>query len=89
MGAGIGGRLHAHGVEVRTSLTGRSEASARRAAAAGMLAAEDDDIAACDMILSIVPPGQALALAERLRPAISRAARSPCMRTATRLVRRR
>jgi 3-hydroxyisobutyrate dehydrogenase-like beta-hydroxyacid dehydrogenase len=42
-----------------------------------MVAVDDDEIAACEMILSIVPPGQALALANRLRPALARAPRRP------------
>jgi 3-hydroxyisobutyrate dehydrogenase-like beta-hydroxyacid dehydrogenase len=77
MGSGVGGRLAQNGVEVRTSLTGRSEASAKRAKAAGMNAADDAQIAACDIILSIVPPGEALGLAERLAPALRAATKKP------------
>jgi len=75
MGSGVGGRLAQNGVEVRTSLAGRSEATVARAKAAGMVGVSDDQIAAAGIILSIVPPGEALGLAERLAPAL-RAART-------------
>ena len=77
MGSGVGGRLAQNGIAVRTALGGRSAASVKRAKAAGMLAASDAEIAACDFILSIVPPGEALALAERLAPALRAAATKP------------
>jgi len=66
MGSGVGRRLAESGCRVLTSLEGRSVASRERALAAGMADASDAEIAACDMILSVVPPGDALALAERL-----------------------
>jgi 3-hydroxyisobutyrate dehydrogenase-like beta-hydroxyacid dehydrogenase len=68
MGAAVGKRLADHGVKVLTSLTGRSPASAARAQAAGMTPASDTEIAAADFVLSILPPGDALALAERFAP---------------------
>lgn len=77
MGSGVGGRLTQNGVEVRTSLAGRSAASAQRAQAAGMRDSTDAEIAACDIILSIVPPGEALGLAERLAPVLRAAAKKP------------
>ena len=55
-----------------TSLTGRSEASAKRAKAAGMRAVDDAQLMEADLFLSIVPPGDALALAERFRPLLRR-----------------
>jgi L-threonate 2-dehydrogenase len=64
MGAGVGKRLTSHGVRVLTALAGRSEATVARARAAGMAAASDEEIAAADFILSILPPGEALALAQ-------------------------
>jgi 3-hydroxyisobutyrate dehydrogenase-like beta-hydroxyacid dehydrogenase len=70
MGAGVATRLTANGVRVLTSLDGRSAASKHRAADAGMTAASDAEIAGVDILLSIVPPGQALALAEKLQPAL-------------------
>ena len=68
MGAAIGGVLVQHGVDARTMLAGRSPASAARAAAAGLRAVDLDGIAEAAIILSIVPPGEAMALAERLAP---------------------
>jgi putative dehydrogenase len=68
MGAAVGKRLVDNGLKVLTSLTGRSRETAARAKAAGMVAANDEEIAATDFILSILPPGDALALAERFVP---------------------
>lgn len=73
MGAGIGARLSEQGARVLTSLQGRSQASAQRAAAAGMTDADDAAIAKSDFILSVVPPGDALVLAQRLAPALKAA----------------
>jgi len=70
MGAAVGQRLVDNGVKVLTSLQGRSAETAARAKAAGMAAAGDDEIAASDFILSILPPGDAVALAERFQPAL-------------------
>ncbi len=78
MGSAVAARLVQHGVEVRTSLAGRSPASAERARQAGMRAVDDDAaIAACDIILSIIPPGEAVTLARRFAPALAAAARKP------------
>jgi 3-hydroxyisobutyrate dehydrogenase-like beta-hydroxyacid dehydrogenase len=70
MGAAVGKRLVDNGVKVLTSLKGRSAETAARAKAAGMAAAGDEEIAASDFILSILPPGDAVALAERFQPAL-------------------
>src|SRR5689334_20576314 len=77
MGAAVGARLVAHGVAVRTMLGGRSAASVERARQAGLEDADEDGIAAADFVLSIVPPAEALPLAERLAPALARAGRKP------------
>jgi len=77
MGAGIAKRLTENGVEVRTSLAGRSAASARRAAEAGMVDATEAQLAEADFFLSIVPPGDALDLVRRLAPALTAANRKP------------
>jgi len=77
MGSAVAKRLTSTGAEVRTLLTGRSAATVARARAAGMTAASHDQIAEADFILSIVPPGQAIALAESLVPAIRAARRKP------------
>jgi L-threonate 2-dehydrogenase len=72
MGAGVGKRLKERGAEVRTLLSGRSEASAGRAKAAGMqpVADERELLAGADYFLSILPPDQAEGLASRLAPAL-------------------
>jgi putative dehydrogenase len=72
MGAAVAQRLTENGVEVRTLLDGRSAASTARAAAAGMRPVNEAAVAEVDILLSIVPPGDALALAERLAPALAR-----------------
>ena len=77
MGSAVATRLTAAGVQVRTSLTGRSAATVARARAAGMTDADNAQLAEADFILSIVPPGEALALAERLAPAMRAANRKP------------
>lgn len=77
MGAGVAKRLHENGVRVLTSLEGRSAASAQRAKDAGMVSAGWPDIAAADIILSIVPPGEALALAHHLAPLLTAVNKKP------------
>src|ERR1700749_864266 len=77
MGSAVGARLVENGIEVRTSLVGRSDATIARAKAAGMVGASDEQVAASDIILSILPPGDALGLAERLSPALRAAAKKP------------
>ena len=68
MGSGVGRRLHESGATVRTLLSGRSASSAERARAAGMEAAADEHalLAGADFFLSILPPGEAEPLAQRL-----------------------
>jgi 3-hydroxyisobutyrate dehydrogenase-like beta-hydroxyacid dehydrogenase len=70
MGAAVGKRLVDNGVKVLTSLKDRSEETATRAKAAGITVAGDEEIAASDFILSILPPGDAVTLAERFQPAL-------------------
>ena len=77
MGAGMGLRLREGGATVLTNLNGRGEASLRRAAAAGMADVSLDEIAGADLVLSIVPPGSAVALAERLVPSLRASATKP------------
>ncbi len=69
MGAAVGGRLARHGVRVVTP-AGRSAASRQRAEAAGIALVPEADLAGADMLFAIVPPGVALATAERLRPCL-------------------
>jgi len=77
MGAGVAGRLTENGITVLTSLAGRGEASAARAKAAGMQAVDDRALADADFLLSIVPPGDSLGLAQRLAPVLSAANKKP------------
>ena len=79
MGSGVARRLHERGAAVITQLAGRSAASAARAERAGAIPVSSDDelVAQSSFILSIVPPGDAVALAARLAPAIRRAGRKP------------
>lgn len=79
MGSGVGRRLRERGARVITSLAGRSEASVARATAAGFepMASDDAMVAEAAIILSIVPPGDALGLAKRLEPALTGAAHRP------------
>jgi 3-hydroxyisobutyrate dehydrogenase-like beta-hydroxyacid dehydrogenase len=77
MGAGVGRRLTENRVTVLTSLAGRSEESVKRAREAGMQPVEDRALAEADFLLSILPPGDALAIANRLAPALTAANRKP------------
>lgn len=79
MGASVGQRLHARGAMVKTSLKSRSEASRARAREAGMVPVEDDLtlVTGADFVLSIVPPGEAKAFAERMAPALAKLDRKP------------
>jgi L-threonate 2-dehydrogenase len=79
MGAGIAARLSAHGGRVLTSLAGRSPASAARAKAAGMTALDDDArlVAEADFLLSVIPPGDAVAFARRFAPHLAKSAKKP------------
>jgi 3-hydroxyisobutyrate dehydrogenase-like beta-hydroxyacid dehydrogenase len=71
MGASLAQRLRQRGAEVAVTLAGRGPASAKRAAG---LALKDSETALAqwaDVVLSILPPGDALALAERLAPVMA------------------
>lgn len=77
MGAGTAARLTSNGVDVVTWLEGRSSASRARAEKAGMRGVDLAGIAAADIILSIVPPSDALALAEQLAPTLKASKNKP------------
>lgn len=64
MGTALARRLNAHGARVRCELSGRGAESRARAEAAGLHACGPDELAQADLVLSVVPPGQALAAAE-------------------------
>jgi 3-hydroxyisobutyrate dehydrogenase-like beta-hydroxyacid dehydrogenase len=77
MGAAVGARLAEKGADVITSLGGRSAASAERAKKAQMRAVSDAQIPDAAIILSIVPPSDALGLAQRLAPVLRAAVHKP------------
>ena len=77
MGSAVGGRLVERGVDVITSLAGRSRASSERAERSGMRGVPEAEIAKAAFVLSIVPPSEALGLAERLAPILSAARAKP------------
>jgi hypothetical protein len=66
MGSAIAARLVEHGARVLTSLDGRSGATVERARTAGMEDVSPKTITTANLILSIVPPGEAVALAKGL-----------------------
>jgi 3-hydroxyisobutyrate dehydrogenase-like beta-hydroxyacid dehydrogenase len=70
MGAGLAGVLTRHGVSVITSLEGRSPDSAKRARDAGMGAVAFSDMTRADILLSILPPGEALPFAQQIAPSL-------------------
>ena len=78
MGSAVGRRLAEHGVRVLTSVAGRSARSVARARDCGMEAVCDRTIAGeAEIILSIVPPAEAVALARRLAGPLAEVARGP------------
>jgi 3-hydroxyisobutyrate dehydrogenase-like beta-hydroxyacid dehydrogenase len=81
MGAAVGRRLHEAGARVVTSLVGRSAQSVARVRGAGLEVVDDNDddslVRDADFVLSIVPPGVAIEVAERLRGPLSRARSKP------------
>src|SRR5580658_3273644 len=70
MGAAVGKRLVDNGLKVLTSLKGRSQDTQARAKQAGIAGASDEEIVASDFILSILPPGDALSLAQHFAPVL-------------------
>jgi 3-hydroxyisobutyrate dehydrogenase-like beta-hydroxyacid dehydrogenase len=79
MGAAVGCRLRESGARVVTSLAGRSEDSVARVHNAGLEVVNDDDSLVRDasFVLSIVPPGVAVEVAERLRGPLGRSHAKP------------
>lgn len=77
MGAGLAARLTARGVQVLTSLSGRSAESRARAEAAGMRAVDVQGLMDAQFLLSILPPASALPFAQSLAPTLRSAARRP------------
>ena len=77
MGAGVARLLVENGVTVLTLLNGRSAATKERATAAGMTPASLDAVMEADLLLSIVPPANALSFAEQTAFALKSARRKP------------
>lgn len=77
MGAGLARVLTDHGVSVLTSLAGRSAASKERAAAAGMQSVELPQLARADLLLSILPPAEAVGFACEMADILGQAPRKP------------
>ena len=79
MGAAVGQRLRESGARAVTTLKGRGAASVERVRDAKLEIVDDDDqfVAESAIILSIVPPGEAIAVAERFRGPLMRAALKP------------
>jgi 3-hydroxyisobutyrate dehydrogenase-like beta-hydroxyacid dehydrogenase len=77
MGSAISVGLVERGARVLTSLDGRSTATVDRARTAGMEDASQETIAAADLILSIVPPSEAVALAKGLVTRLSESRHKP------------
>lgn len=71
MGAGVAQRLHARGADVAVTLAGRSPASVARAADLTAMDSEAALAGWADVVLSIMPPGDALGLAQRLAPVLA------------------
>jgi 3-hydroxyisobutyrate dehydrogenase-like beta-hydroxyacid dehydrogenase len=72
MGSGVGEVLHQHGLRVLTCLAGRGAGSRERAARAGFEDTPDLEalVGACDVLLSIVPPAVAGAVADQVAAAV-------------------
>jgi 3-hydroxyisobutyrate dehydrogenase-like beta-hydroxyacid dehydrogenase len=70
MGAAVARRLTENGVEVLTALAERGAASVARAAAAGMKDVPLEGLIRAELVLSILPPGHALAFAEQMAPVL-------------------
>lgn len=79
MGHALGARLRTDNATVVTCLAGRSERSRLLAGKAGFeIAADDDALLSCiDIFLSVVPPGAALEMAERISTVAQRTGRRP------------
>jgi 3-hydroxyisobutyrate dehydrogenase-like beta-hydroxyacid dehydrogenase len=73
MGSGVGTVLHQHGLRVLTCLAGRGPESRERAARAGFEDVADLEslVRTCDVLLSILPPAVAGAVADQVAAAVT------------------
>jgi 3-hydroxyisobutyrate dehydrogenase-like beta-hydroxyacid dehydrogenase len=74
MGAGIGGVLRRSGLDVLTCLDGRSNLTRLRALESGIreVGFMDEVVTEAGLVLSVLPPGEALPLAERVARSLQR-----------------
>lgn len=79
MGAAVGRRLREAGARVLTTLKGRSAASVDRVRQAGLEPTDDDArlVGEASVVLSIVPPSQAMQVARRFRAALEQSTVKP------------
>ena len=72
MGHAVGRALGEHGITVVTCLAGRSERTQRLAREGGLhdLPSVEEVVTRSDLVLSIVPPAEALSIAERIAEAL-------------------
>ncbi len=77
MGAAVARRIHARGGDVAVTLEGRGAESAARAAGLALRPSEHVLAGWADVILSILPPGDAVALARRVAPVLTQRADRP------------
>ena len=77
MGAGLGGALRAGGARVVATTAGRSERTRRLAAGLELLPGLDEVVGAADVVLSVTPPGQAVAAARSIAEAARRTGATP------------
>lgn len=79
MGSAIGAMLTSGGVDVATDLTGRSELTRTRAAEAGIRDAGSTEalVEECDLLLSVLPPADAVSIAEEVAGAMASTSARP------------
>ena len=77
MGAGLGGALRAGGARVVATTVGRSDRTRRLAEGLELLPGLDEVIGVADVVLSVTPPGQALAAARSIADAARRTGTTP------------
>jgi 3-hydroxyisobutyrate dehydrogenase-like beta-hydroxyacid dehydrogenase len=77
MGAALGMALGRGGARVVATISGRSARTAALADGLELLDSLDAVVAECDLLLSVVPPGQARAVGQAVREAAERTGASP------------
>lgn len=79
MGAAVGNMLGQNGYDVITCLTGRSDFTRKKAADAGMrdVATLEELVTEADLVLSILDPGKAVAIAQEIAAAMAASGSAP------------